>query len=41
MITNNGASETASTVGSSKSSEESSDLTDKDLLKMLENAHLG
>lgn len=35
MITNNGASETASTVGSSKSSEESSDLTDKDLLKML------
>lgn len=36
MITNNGASETASTVGSSKSSEESSDLTDKDLLKMLE-----
>ena len=36
MVTNNGASETASTVGSSKSSEESSDLTDKDLLKMLE-----
>lgn len=36
MITNNGASETVSTVGSSKSSEESSDLTDKDLLKMLE-----
>lgn len=36
MITNNGASDTASTVGSSKSSEESSDLTDKDLLKMLE-----
>ena len=36
MVTNSGASETASTVGSSKSSEESSDLTDKDLLKMLE-----
>ena len=36
LVTNNGASETASTVGSSKSSEESSDLTDKDLLKMLE-----
>lgn len=36
MITNNGASDTTSTVGSSKSSEESSDLTDKDLLKMLE-----
>ena len=36
MITNSGASGTASTVGSSKSSEESSDLTDKDLLKMLE-----
>lgn len=35
MITNDGASGTASTVGSSKSSEESSDLTDKDLLKML------
>lgn len=35
MITNGGASGTASTVGSSKSSEESSDLTDKDLLKML------
>lgn len=36
MITNNGASDTTSTVGSSKSSKESSDLTDKDLLKMLE-----
>ena len=36
MITNSGASETASIAGSSKSSEESSDLTDKDLLKMLE-----
>lgn len=36
MITNSGASETASMAGSSKSSEESSDLTDKDLLKMLE-----
>ena len=35
MITNGGASRTASTAGSSKSSEESSDLTDKDLLKML------
>ena len=37
MITNSGASETANIAGSSKSSEESSDLTDKDLLKMLEN----
>ena len=36
MITNSGASETASMAGPSKSSEESSDLTDKDLLKMLE-----
>lgn len=36
MITNSGASETANMAGSSKSSEESSDLTDKDLLKMLE-----
>lgn len=36
MITNSGASETAGMAGSSKSSEESSDLTDKDLLKMLE-----
>ena len=36
MITNSGASETASMAGSSKSSEESSDLTDKDFLKMLE-----
>ena len=35
MITNGGASGTASIAGSSKSSEESSDLTDKDLLKML------
>ena len=35
MITNSGASETASMAGPSKSSEESSDLTDKDLLKML------
>ena len=35
MITNGGASGTASTAGSSKSSEESSNLTDKDLLKML------
>ena len=33
MITNSGASETASTAGSSK---ESSDLTDKDLMKMME-----
>ena len=33
MITNSGASETASMAGPSKSSEESSDLTDKDLLK--------
>ena len=36
MITNSGASETANMAGSSKSSEESYDLTDKDLLKMLE-----
>ena len=35
MITNSGASETANMARSSKSSEESSDLTDKDLLKML------
>ena len=36
MVTSDGTSEAANVAGSSKSSEESSDLTDKDLLKMLE-----
>lgn len=36
MVTNDGTSEATNIAGSSKSSEESLDLTDKDLLKMLE-----
>lgn len=36
MVTSDGTSEAANVAGSSKSSDESSDLTDKDLLKMLE-----